>query len=125
MGATGEGSVCAKRRNRLCEMRDVKGFGRLTGVSASTTIADSVAVDLPGNVAFAVVVIDGRIDGTALFERADQWRIANGLIRSGHPACFCRSDTVFGGVLSCRRTVVHHVAAIVLRQRTVSMVRKA
>jgi hypothetical protein len=92
----------------------VNDSGQLTCVSASATVTNGVAIDLPSNIALAIIVVYGRINGAALIERADQWLVADRLIRTGHAARLCDADAVFGGVLYCRSAVVHHVATVIL-----------
>ena len=87
---------------------------RLTSVSTSATVADSIAVDFPGDVALAVVVIYSRVNGATLVEGAYQRLVADGRVWSGDTACFRCTNAMFRSVLFCCGTVVHHVGAIVL-----------
>jgi len=83
-------------------------------------MANSIAVDFPGDVALAVIIVHSGVNGTALIKRTDQRLVTNRLVRSRHAACFRRTDAMFGSVLRCGSTVVHHVAAVILFPTMVS-----
>jgi hypothetical protein len=85
----------------------------LTSVSASSAVADGVAVDFPDDVALAVVVVCRSVDGASLGKWADQSLVADWFVRSGDAACFCGADAVFCCVLFGGGAVVHHEAAVV------------
>lgn len=83
-------------------------------------MTDGIAIDFPGNVALAIVVVHRRVDGAALVERTYQRLVADRLVRSGDTARFRCANAMFGSVLFSCSTVVHHVAAIILLGRVVS-----
>ena len=83
-------------------------------------MADGIAIDFPCNVAFAIVVVYSRVNSATLIERTDQRLVANRLVCPGNAARFRCTNAMFGSVLFCCGTVVHHVAAIVLFSRSVS-----
>jgi hypothetical protein len=111
IGATASGSVDAQMRNR---------FAALTSVSTCATVADSIAIDFPCDVAFAIVVIYGRVNSTALIERTDQRLVADRLVGPGNATRFRCTNAMFGSICRCCGAIVHHVAAVILFQSAVS-----
>ena len=85
----------------------------LTSVTASSAVADGVAVDFPGDPALAIVVVYRGIDGATLSKWADQSLVADWFVGSGDAAGFCGADAVLCCVLLCGGAVVHHEAAVV------------
>lgn len=61
-------------------------LAQLTSVSTSATIADSIAIDFPGDVALAIVVVYGRVNGATLVKRADQRLVTDGRVWSSDAA---------------------------------------
>ena len=98
IGATGKDISADKVQ--VAKIRDY------TCIPAWTAVSQRVAVDLVDEVALAIVVVAGRVDGAALGERADEgvslrcvW--TEDRRRSG------RRNTMFGAVGSGNGAVVH------------------
>lgn len=70
-------------------------LAQLTSVSTRAAVADSIAIDFPSNVALAIVVIYGRVDGATLVKRADQRLVTDGRVWSGDAACFRCTNAMF------------------------------